>query len=100
VFAVRYSNNPYLGHREKLGNGELGEYVWETYGKAAGDVAAIGNGLVSVCGLISQGQGHAQARVGIYSVNRPEWIKTLLVSVTTAFSPSPFLSLNEHVLCD
>lgn len=50
---------------------------------SSAEIAKIGQGLVSVCGLVSQGQGPSQARVGIYSVNRPEWTKCLLVNTPT-----------------
>mmetsp|Transcript_66083 Transcript_66083/g.162657 ORF Transcript_66083/g.162657 Transcript_66083/m.162657 type:complete len:793 (-) Transcript_66083:350-2728(-) len=79
---AKYGNREFLGHREYKSDGTRGVYVWQTYADVAKDVEGMGNGLVSVCGLRSGGSGQAQARVGIYSQNRPEWTKGLLAAMS------------------
>jgi len=78
----KFAQREFLGHRAYLAGGARGEYQWETYGSAKAHVDQIAQGLTGVCGLVSQGQGPSQARVGIYSVNRPEWTKCLLAALS------------------
>lgn len=40
----------------------------------------IGAGIRKECNLGSSGSGEEQARIGIYSMNRPEWIKCLMAA--------------------
>ncbi|XP_076947193.1 long chain acyl-CoA synthetase 7, peroxisomal-like [Bidens hawaiensis] len=56
----------YLGSRVRV-DGTVGEYKWMTYGETATAQSAIGSGLL-YHGL-SKG-----ARVGLYFINRPEWL--------------------------
>lgn len=56
----------YLGTRVRV-DGTVGDYKWMTYGEAATTRSAIGSGLVSHG--IPKG-----ACVGIYFINRPEWM--------------------------
>ncbi|XP_076951084.1 long chain acyl-CoA synthetase 7, peroxisomal-like [Bidens hawaiensis] len=56
----------YLGSRVRV-DGTVGEYKWMTYGETATARSAIGSGL-QYHGL-SKG-----ARVGLYFINRPEWL--------------------------
>ncbi|CAA7405906.1 unnamed protein product [Spirodela intermedia] len=56
----------YLGTRIR-DDGTVGEYKWMTYGETSTARTAIGSGLV--CNGIPQG-----ASVGLYFINRPEWI--------------------------
>ncbi|EOA23059.1 hypothetical protein CARUB_v10003829mg [Capsella rubella] len=67
VHAVEtYPDNKYLGTRVRL-DGTVGEYTWMTYAETASERQAIGSGLVFHG--ISQG-----ACVGLYFINRPEWL--------------------------
>ncbi|CAL9148784.1 unnamed protein product, partial [Musa hybrid cultivar] len=56
----------YLGTRIRV-DGTVGEYKWMTYGEAGTSRSAIGSGLV--CHGIRRA-----ACVGLYFINRPEWI--------------------------
>jgi long-chain acyl-CoA synthetase len=67
----RYSGNNLFGVRELLANGSRGDYVWETYGQIAPQVDRIGSALAKL-GL------NANDTVGIFSINRPEWMKAFL----------------------
>ncbi|KAI7753705.1 hypothetical protein M8C21_009346 [Ambrosia artemisiifolia] len=59
----------YLGTR--IGpDGTVGDYKWTTYGEAATARTAIGSGLVAH-GIPKACQGSS---IGIYFINRPEWI--------------------------
>lgn len=58
----------YLGTRIRE-NGSVGEYKWMTYGEAGTARAAIGSGLVQH-GIVKG------SRIGLYFLNRPEWIIT------------------------
>jgi len=61
-------------------DGTRGEYVWEKFGDVYAEVLKIGAGLKGVCDLNSADAGEGQSRIGIYSINRPEWIKTLFAA--------------------
>ncbi|XP_038980591.1 long chain acyl-CoA synthetase 6, peroxisomal-like [Phoenix dactylifera] len=56
----------YLGTRVRV-DGTVGEYKWMTYGEASTSRSAIGSGLIYHG--IPKG-----ATVGLYFINRPEWI--------------------------
>ncbi|RLM69582.1 long chain acyl-CoA synthetase 6, peroxisomal-like isoform X1 [Panicum miliaceum] len=56
----------YLGTRIRA-DGTIGDYKWMTYGEASTSRTAVGSGLI-YHGL-PEG-----ARVGLYFINRPEWI--------------------------
>ncbi|CAH2044536.1 unnamed protein product [Thlaspi arvense] len=67
VHAVEtYPDNKYLGTRVRS-DGTVGEYTWMTYAEAASARQAIGSGLL--LHFVEQG-----ACVGIYFINRPEWL--------------------------
>ncbi|CAG7872260.1 unnamed protein product [Brassica rapa] len=67
VHAVEtYPDNKYLGTRARP-NGTIGEYTWMTYAETASARQAIGSGL------IYNGINHG-ACVGLYFINRPEWL--------------------------
>lgn len=68
-FAVAtYADEPCLGTRVRP-NGTVGKYEWISYKEAGQARTAIGSGLVQ--------QGVPKgARVGLYFINRPEWIVT------------------------
>ncbi|XP_039114566.1 long chain acyl-CoA synthetase 6, peroxisomal-like [Dioscorea cayenensis subsp. rotundata] len=67
VYAVdTFSDYKYLGTRIRS-DGTVGEYKWMTYGEAGTSRSAIGSGLV-YHGILKG------ACVGLYFINRPEWI--------------------------
>ncbi|KAM0845403.1 hypothetical protein ACQ4PT_056404 [Festuca glaucescens] len=67
VYAVEtFRDHRYLGTRVHA-DGTIGDYKWMTYGEAGTSRTAIGSGLI--CHGIPEG-----ARVGLYFINRPEWI--------------------------
>ncbi|KAK3013015.1 hypothetical protein RJ639_009964 [Escallonia herrerae] len=67
VHAVEtFPDHKYLGTRIRV-DGTLGEYKWLTYGEAGTARSAIGSGL-KYYGLPKG------ARVGLYFINRPEWL--------------------------
>ncbi|KAJ1980505.1 medium-chain fatty acid-CoA ligase faa2 [Dimargaris verticillata] len=59
-------DDPFLGHRTVV-NGEAGEYEWESYNKILERVKNFGAGLIHL-GL------KANDTLGLYSVNRREWV--------------------------
>ncbi|KAK4378964.1 hypothetical protein RND71_000826 [Anisodus tanguticus] len=61
-----YQDYKYLGSRIRV-DGTVGEYKWMTYGEAGTARTAIGSGL-HYYGL------QPGARVGLYFINRPEWM--------------------------
>ncbi|KAL7083980.1 hypothetical protein ACP275_14G196900 [Erythranthe tilingii] len=61
-----FQDYKYLGTRIRV-DGTVGEYKWMTYGEAGTARSAIGSGLRHH-GLQSG------ARVGLYFINRPEWL--------------------------
>ncbi|WVZ88020.1 hypothetical protein U9M48_034582 [Paspalum notatum var. saurae] len=56
----------YLGTRIRP-DGTIGDYTWVTYGEASTSRTAVGSGLI-YHGVLEG------ARVGLYFINRPEWI--------------------------
>ncbi|KAJ4900675.1 hypothetical protein Rs2_14626 [Raphanus sativus] len=67
VHAVEtYPDNKYLGTRARP-DGTIGEYTWMTYAETASARQAIGSGLLY--NGINLG-----ACVGLYFINRPEWL--------------------------
>ncbi|CDO99032.1 unnamed protein product [Coffea canephora] len=69
--AKSFSDHKYLGTRVQ-DDGTVGEYRWITYGEASTARSAIGSGLVS-CGLQKASHGKGSC-VGLYFINRPEWL--------------------------
>lgn len=61
-----YQDYKYLGTRIRV-DGTIGDYKWMTYGEAGTARTAIGSGL-HYYGL------QPGARVGLYFINRPEWL--------------------------
>ncbi|KAL6595600.1 hypothetical protein ACP70R_047940 [Stipagrostis hirtigluma subsp. patula] len=67
VYAVEtFRDCRYLGTRIRA-DGTVGDYKWMTYGEASTSRTAIGSGLIYHG--IPEG-----ARIGLYFINRPEWI--------------------------
>eukprot|EP00283_Hemiselmis_rufescens_P007943 CAMPEP_0173430042 /NCGR_PEP_ID=MMETSP1357-20121228/8569_1 /TAXON_ID=77926 /ORGANISM="Hemiselmis rufescens, Strain PCC563" /LENGTH=704 /DNA_ID=CAMNT_0014394313 /DNA_START=78 /DNA_END=2192 /DNA_ORIENTATION=+ len=80
--SVKFAAQNYLGHRSYEADGSRGPYQWESYSSVFADVVKIGAGMKGLCGLESKAscKGDLQARIGIYAINRPEWIKTLMAA--------------------
>ncbi|KAJ3357622.1 Long chain acyl-CoA synthetase 7 peroxisomal [Allomyces javanicus] len=76
------SDKPYLGQRVKDENGNLGPYVWTTWGEVYQRVKGISAGLVKL-GLLPQDP------VGIFAINRPEWILAQQSCFMNAFVTVP-----------
>ncbi|KAI9599165.1 hypothetical protein BDF19DRAFT_470552 [Syncephalis fuscata] len=67
LHGAKVSNDgPYLGRRT-VTNGVAGPYVWETYGQVLKRVEAVGSCLAKF-GVTQQ------ECIGLFSINRPEWI--------------------------
>lgn len=64
--ANKFPSRPYLGQRPVV-NESVGSFAWQTYGEVAELVKQLGAGLRK----FKLGE---QANVGLYSVNRPEWV--------------------------
>lgn len=81
--ASKYSDCPFLGTRTVLGNEELGPYEFKTYGH----VMRLVNKLADSLGPMVPRNGEGLRIVGIYAVNREEWVITdlacALQSITT-----------------
>ena len=71
--ADRFPNNQCLGRRMPRPDGKgVGPYEWLTYSSVKTRMLSVGEHLVKSCGL-ARG-----AKVGIYSMNRPEWTMSAL----------------------
>jgi long-chain acyl-CoA synthetase len=62
-------DKPFMGTR-RIENGVAKEYVWQSHKQVRQRIENYGKGLGHL------GLGH-QKSVGIYAVNRPEWVKLL-----------------------
>ncbi|GER44710.1 long-chain-fatty-acid CoA ligase [Striga asiatica] len=79
----RFKNNNYLGTRVGE-DGTVGEYKWMTYGEAGASRSAIGSGLINyqlpkaslnrIHFLYVEFNSGVGSCVGLYFINRPEWI--------------------------
>eukprot|EP00761_Pharyngomonas_kirbyi_P013628 gb/GECH01013657.1/.p1 GENE.gb/GECH01013657.1/~~gb/GECH01013657.1/.p1 ORF type:complete len:677 (+),score=162.47 gb/GECH01013657.1/:1-2031(+) len=69
-----------LGHREKLGDGKFGSYHWRTYAEVDERSTLLASGLRN------QNLNPGQC-VGVYSINRPEWIETDLACQKQSLLP-------------
>lgn len=65
--AKKNANRPCLGRRVLKPDGSIGPYVFSTYKEIQTRVSNLASGLAS----LNLG---VQDRVGIYSINRPEWV--------------------------
>ncbi|KAJ1507134.1 Long chain acyl-CoA synthetase 7 peroxisomal [Coelomomyces lativittatus] len=61
-------NGPFIGHREKLLNGNVGQYIWQSY------ETVLERAKNFACGLAEYIS--PKDCIGIYSINRPEWTIT------------------------
>lgn len=65
----KYGNAPYLGTRKKTVE-TVGDYVWETYAEVKARRDNFGSGIVTLTGH------KPDDPIGIYSINRSEWLIT------------------------
>ena len=63
----RVPKKAFLGHRPIV-DGKAGPYVWQSYEETVSRVDALASGLAGT-GILQPGDN-----VGIYSINRPEWV--------------------------
>ncbi len=66
---ARNRNNPFLGTRERLTDGSFGGYQWKSFGEVSDLVDSLVGGM-STLNL------KPKASVGLFSINREEWIVT------------------------
>lgn len=78
----RNRDNPFLGTRERLPDGKFGAYRWKTYGQVSELVDALAAGMSSL-------QLRAKAPVGLFSINREEWIITEQACFASSFVTVP-----------
>lgn len=76
-----YAGNNCLGKREKLADGTVGDFKFETYAQVGEKVAAIASALRTL-GV------EARQRVGVFGANCPEWMMAMQVNRCKA-PPSP-----------
>jgi len=69
VTCEKYGFAPFMGTRKKTGE-TVGDYVWETYAEVKARRDNFGSGIVTLTGH------KPDDPVGIYSINRPEWVIT------------------------
>ncbi|KAF0696173.1 Aste57867_13051 [Aphanomyces stellatus] len=74
--ADKHATNQYLGHRRKDKDGNVVDYVWETYEQVYGRVKAIASGLV-YHNMLAKTAGSGDRVLGIYMKNRPESVLAL-----------------------
>ena len=74
----RNPNNKCLGSREKLSGGDFGSYKWKTYKEVHEIASNLSKGMINLS-LIEKPKDSLiknTGNVGIYSINREEWILT------------------------
>ncbi|KNC98543.1 uncharacterized protein SPPG_06233 [Spizellomyces punctatus DAOM BR117] len=74
-------NGPLLGHRRVIGRDKTGAlqwsgYTWETYKKVGERRLNLGAGLQQIYTDVVGGDAEDKYNIGIYSINRPEWLIT------------------------
>ncbi|KAM9960759.1 hypothetical protein ACTFIW_009909 [Dictyostelium discoideum] len=74
------SNSNFLGIRELLADGKRGDYKWISYKQACIRANNIGSALVQL-GL-NKGD-----RIGIFSINRPEWVLSDMAAMNHSLVP-------------
>lgn len=62
-------DTPFLGTR-RINDGVAYEYVWRSHKQVRQSIESYGRGLVSL------GLGRQKA-IGVYSINRPEWVSAM-----------------------
>jgi len=71
---TKYGNSPCLGARQKQGE-VAGDYQFESYAKVGQRRKHFGSGIIKLTGL------KTDEPLGIYSINRPEWLITDFASI-------------------
>lgn len=81
-------DTPFLGTR-RINDGVAYEYVWRSHKEVRQSIENYGRGLVSL------GLGRQKA-IGVYSINRPEWVSDMRVVVKELFffGGEPFLTFH------
>lgn len=96
--AERFGNNPCLGRREKLPNGNAGPYRWLTYAEVKAKASNIAAGFKHI-GVPNYGH------VGIFSINCVEWQITSIaanmqslctISLYDTLGPESSLYITNH----
>lgn len=64
---TRYGQHRFLGWRPKLDNGQFGSYQFITYEETLERVKSLAAGLASL-------NVSPKTNIGLYSINRPEWV--------------------------
>lgn len=72
---TKYANSPCLGARQKNGD-VVGDYHFETYEKIGQRRKNFGSGIRRLTGL------KTDEPLGIYSINRPEWLVTDFAAIS------------------
>ncbi|KAJ3317965.1 hypothetical protein HDU76_000995 [Blyttiomyces sp. JEL0837] len=94
----KYPNRPFLGHRPTVrdpvsGNVISQGYVWQTYKQVHERTRKFASGLLKAYDdfvVGAGGQGDASGwHLGIYAVNRPEWVISDLASITHKVITAP-----------
>lgn len=66
---------PCLGWRTRDANGQPGSYQWMTYQQVNQRLTDFGSGLLGLYGeRIQPGSQQTHWHLGLYSINRPEWV--------------------------
>eukprot|EP00285_Hemiselmis_virescens_P009398 CAMPEP_0173378912 /NCGR_PEP_ID=MMETSP1356-20130122/2019_1 /TAXON_ID=77927 ORGANISM="Hemiselmis virescens, Strain PCC157" /NCGR_SAMPLE_ID=MMETSP1356 /ASSEMBLY_ACC=CAM_ASM_000847 /LENGTH=695 /DNA_ID=CAMNT_0014332143 /DNA_START=57 /DNA_END=2144 /DNA_ORIENTATION=- len=87
--ADKFASNNCLGHRPIASDGTAGDYVWDSYADVWKHSVEIGLGMVELCGLSFKSSGEGQARLGIYTVNRPDALKMLMGAFSQRITACP-----------
>ncbi len=88
----KYSSSTFLGWRPRAADGTVGPYHYLTYGEVNARVKSLAAGLATL-GL------PPKAKVGLYSINRPEWALAEYASYYNSFVTVPLYdTLGEEAI--
>jgi long-chain acyl-CoA synthetase len=75
-------NANFLGTRQKLADGNFGEYVWQSYADVARNVGNLARGIMKL-GLcpVHKAENDEWRFCGVWARNRAEWLTTLLAGM-------------------
>jgi len=98
--STKFKDRDFLGHRVYNDDGTRGEYTFQSFASCWTDCVKYGVAFRELLGLKSgSGSGDAQARIGIYSINRPEWTKTLFAAFSQRITVAPLYdTLGENAV--
>ena len=76
VSVSQYPDAPYLGHRGLGAKGEALPYKWENYKEVGSRVDQFASGLMKLglCPSVEDVELKNRGVLGLFSVNRPEWV--------------------------